>query len=129
MKKLLFFTSILELTLGIVLIIIPAVVLNLLFGTGDSESLLVLGRFTGIVFICFGLACFPTKDFKIYNNQSPTVRAMFTYNLLATIYFLYIKTVVGLNGILLVPAIILHCIITIYFIFLMYKNEKKDIRK
>jgi hypothetical protein len=124
MRKLLFFTSLLEFTLGIVLLIFPSVVFNLIFGINNTESITVLGRFTGIVFICFGLACFPSKSIEIVSSL-PTFKAMFTYNLLATIYFTYIKIVTGFNGILLVPAVILHGLITAYFIFLMWKKGNK----
>ncbi len=124
MKKLLVFTSLIELALGITLFFIPSTVLILLFGSEESHITIMLGRFTGIVFICFGLACFPLKQFAGDLRQTPAFRAMFIYNAMAAIYLGYLKFIDNFNGVILLPAVILHALITFYFVYVSMKKEE-----
>jgi len=124
MKKLLLSTSLIELSLGIFLILMPATVLSLLFGWEESGHIILLSRFTGIVFVCFGLACYPSNNPADENKISMTFIAMFLYNFLAAVFLGYMKFGENFDGVLLLPAVILHSFITIYFVYI-FKNIKK----
>lgn len=126
MKKLLKFTSVLETLLGVFLIIDPSLVLKILFNMESTASIIALSRLTGIIYFCFGIACFPKNEISGNYNKSPVVRAMFLYNILAAIYLGYLKFVSGYDGVLLLPAVILHTLITFYFVYIIFIS-KKDI--
>lgn len=123
MKNLLILTSLIELSLGIALVILPGEVIKLLFGNSETGSIIVLARFTGIVFVCFSIACFPSKNSSDLNISSPVFRAMFLYNFLAAVYLGYMRFSENFDGVILLPAAILHSIITIYFIYIFQKNK------
>lgn len=124
MKKLLVFTSLVEFSLGISLVIVPSIVLKLLFGIEDSKSITALSQLTGIVFLCFAIACFPSKNSTDSNINASAFKAMFLYNILAAVYLGYMKFAEQFDGILLFPAVILHSMITIYFVIIRLKNKK-----
>lgn len=124
MKNLLILTSLIELSLGIALLILPGEVLKLLLGHSETGSIIVLARFTGIAFTCFSIACFPSKNSFDLNVKSPVFRAMFLYNLLAAVYLGYLRFAENLNGVLLLPAAMLHSLITIYFVYIFQNNKR-----
>lgn len=124
MRKLLIFTSLLETALGFFLLILPSEVIYLVLGTETTKSMEAFCRLSGATFVCLGIACFPSKGETEFPNSAPSVRAMFAYNLFAGIYLGYLKFAAGYDGILLLPACLLHIAITIYFVFLMFMKSK-----
>lgn len=124
MKKLLVLTSVLETLLGIFLIIDPTPVIRLLLGTESTSIVQTISRLTGIVYICFGAACYPVELTQGKFIKVPSVRAMLLYNLLAAVYLGYLKFAEKLTGELLLPAVILHFLITICFLYLIKKQSK-----
>lgn len=123
LRKLLVFTSVMEILVGLSLIIIPSVIVEMLFGINLSESVYILGRLSGIILLCFGIACLPFKENSEYNNYTPSVRAMMSYNFLASVYFFFLIFSTKTVGILLIPAAILHAAISIYFAFLLFGKK------
>ncbi|MBK8552765.1 MAG: hypothetical protein IPL53_17555 [Ignavibacteria bacterium] len=119
MKKLLIFTSILETTLGILLLLFPYLIVKLIFGIEATDAVNILSRFAGIVFISFGLACFPLNEVRM----TTAVRGMIAYNIMAAFFFGYIKIENTFDGVLLVPAFVLHTLITACFIYLLVKKK------
>src|SRR5260221_7120741 len=83
----------------------------LILGAELSEAGQALGRLTGIALLAFGLACWPAP--APAKKAISAVRALLIYNLLATIYLLYLGVVGKLVGTLLWPAVGLHAILTI----------------
>ena len=123
MKKLLIITSIVELLLGIFLILLPVNVIVLLFGVDPGRDLIMVSRLTGIAYLCFGISCFPSKATEGNLYGSNAYRSMFLYNFLAAVYLGYAKFALGYDGIILLPAVILHSIITLYFLYLSIKKN------
>lgn len=124
MKKLLIFTSILETALGILLVLVPVQILKILLGIESDTSVEVLSRLTGLVYICFGIACYPGSLIPQNFIRIPAVRSMLVYNFFAAVYLGYLKFVAGYTGQLLFPAVILHALITIIFIYLIATESK-----
>ncbi|MBL8008155.1 MAG: hypothetical protein JNJ56_11535 [Ignavibacteria bacterium] len=122
-KRILFITSALESSLGILLLLIPSVIVNLLFGIETTEIIKLLCRLTGIVYFCFGIACMPGMNINNGNDNGFAVKAMFIYNLSVAVYFFYISSVNIYKGELLLPAAVLHSLITAYFIFLFFRKN------
>jgi hypothetical protein len=124
MKKLLIFTSVLETILGIFLIIDPSLVFKLLLGIESTSIIEKISRLTGIVYLCFGAASYPVILAQGEFIKEPSVRAMFLYNLLAAVYLGYLKFAEKFTGEFLLPAVVLHFLITIYFLYLIIKQSK-----
>jgi hypothetical protein len=96
---------------SLVLILSPSLFGWLILGAELSEAGQALGRLTGIVLLALGLACWPAPPAAIQSTSA--VRALLIYNLLATIYLLYLGVGGKLVGMLLWPAVALHAILTI----------------
>lgn len=99
---------------GLLLIINPALFGRLILGAELSEPGQALGRLAGIALLAFGLACWPAAGPPSY--PASAVRALLIYNLLATIYLLYLGIGGRLAGVLLWPAVGLHAILAILII-------------
>ena len=126
MRKLLTFTSILEALLGVFLIIFPSLVLKILFDMEMTAAISAVSRLTGIVYLCFGIACFPSKEFSGELIRITEVRAMFLYNILAAVYLGYLKFDSVFDGVLLLPAVILHTLITFCFVYIIFIRKKNN---
>lgn len=65
----------------------------------------------------------PGMNINNGNDNGFAVKAMFIYNLSVAVYFFYISSVNIYNGELLLPAAVLHSLITAYFIFLFFRKN------
>lgn len=93
---LVYFAASLEAAVGLLLIVGPSFVAEALYGTDLSEPGLALARFAGTVFIAFAVACWPEGG---TGRRSPAaLRGLLTYNLLATLYFLFVGRPTGRHG-------------------------------
>ena len=109
MKKLLHVAAVIEAATGIALMIHPPLVTRLLLGDGVSGAGIALGRVAGFSLLALGLACWPGVDSA--EAKSPALRGLLTYNLLATIYLVYLG-IGRLVGSLLWPAVVIHAVMT-----------------
>ena len=98
-RLLIAFAAAFEAVTGIVLIVDPSLLGRLLLGVNLDVSGIAVGRLAGFALLGLGLACWPGR-------QAPTgksaVRGLLAYNLLATIFFVYLGIQGGLVGPLLV---------------------------
>jgi hypothetical protein len=108
---------------GLSLIVFPGVVGHLLLGAGLSDSGIAVARLTGIALLCLALACWPSGD----DATQSTVRALFSYNLLAALYLGYLRIAGGFVGYLLLPAFVLHALLA--FLLLRPAHARAEERK
>ena len=108
---------------GLILIISPSLFAWLVLGGELSEPGQVLGRLAGIVLLSLALACWPAPPAASYPASS--IRALFIYNLLATIYLTYVGVSHAATGILLWPAVALHVILTILVVRVWLAGDGK----
>jgi hypothetical protein len=101
----------LEAITGLGLVLAPALVVLLLAGSELSGPGLALGRLAGLALLSLGLACWPGRDAG--NGTSAALRAMLTYNPLATLYLGYLGTRGEWFGGLLWPAVAIHAAATL----------------
>jgi hypothetical protein len=94
---------------GLVLFVRPQLFAWLVFGGEFSDAGQALGRLTAIVLLALALATWPTPA----ATAALSVRALLIYNLLATIYLVYVGVGGQLTGVLLWPAVALHAILTL----------------
>ena len=92
---------------GMVLLVSPALFGWLILGGDLYGSGQALGRLTGIALLGFASTSWPDPSARY------VVRAMLTYNLLATIYLCYLGIVGTAVGPLLWPAVALHLLFTV----------------
>jgi len=93
-----------EVTAGLALIADPAFVVRLLIGASLASGGMAVGRVGGFGLLSLGLACWPSGAVV---TARATV-ALFTYNLLSSLYIAYLSVVGGFVGYLLWPACALH---------------------
>ena len=96
---------------GLVLFVRPSWFAWLVFGSDFSDAGSALSRLTAIALLGLTLATWPLSG--AVGPLPSSVRALSVYNVLATIYLLYVATSGQLTGILLWPAIVLHAIFAI----------------
>ena len=111
MNLLLTLTAIIEAATGLALMAVPFVVVRLLLGAEISGASIPLGRVAGFGLLSLGMACWPGRDPRA--NTAPALRAMLTYNSLATLYFLCLGIGGEWGGPLLWPAVALHGILSL----------------
>ena len=111
MNKLLTLSASIEAATGLALMVDPPIVTRLLLGAEVSGVAIALGRVTGFGLLSLGLACWPGGTAA--GNSGGAFRAMLTYNLLVTLYLLYLGIRGEWVGILLWPAVVLHAILTV----------------
>ena len=116
MKRFLILTAIIEAATGLALIALPAIVVRLLLGAEISGASVPLGRVAGAALLALGVACLLARD----DTQSPAARglvvAMLTYNILATAVLAFAGIGLGLHGVALWPAVVLHAAMGVWCI-------------
>jgi len=103
MKKALIFAAVGEAIVGLVLLIVPSLVGQLLLGEDLTGVAIPVARVAGIALIGLGIACWP----------GPPLAGMLTYSTILTLYLAYLGFAGGLTGILLWPVVALHVVLTI----------------
>jgi hypothetical protein len=106
-RRLVTLSAAIETATGLALIAAPGLVTRLILGSGLSDSGIAVARLTGIALLCLGLACWPSGDVAVV----PTVRALFTYNLLAALYLGYLRVGGGFVSHLLLLACFVHALL------------------
>ena len=115
MNRLLKLTALIEAATGFGLIVIPSVVVRLLLGSPlDTPGAVTLGRIAGAALLALGVACWLARD----DTQSRTARglvvAMLMYNITATAVLAFAGVGLGLHGMLLWPALVLHAVMAVW---------------
>jgi hypothetical protein len=111
--KILAFAAVTEAVTGLVLLVDPALVVQLLLGMAAAGVGALLARCFGIALIALALACWPGRQRA--RSGSPAARAMLAYNLLIALYLVYIGGWRA-GGLLLWPAVALHAAVALLLI-------------
>lgn len=108
MNRLLALAAAVEAATGLALMADPSFVAQLLLGAELSGAAVAVGRVAGIGLAALGLACWPgTVD-----TARPR-RALLTFNVLVTLYLLFLGLRGEWVGRLLWPAVVLHAVLTV----------------
>jgi hypothetical protein len=95
---------------GLILLVRPQLFAWLVYGAEFSDAGKALGWLTGIALLVLALATWPTP--AATSDPASSVRAPLAYNLLTTIYFIYVGIGSRLTGILLWLAVAVHAIVS-----------------
>jgi hypothetical protein len=108
MKRFLTLTAIIEAATGLALIAVPAIVVRLLLGAEISGASMPLGRVAGAALLGLGVACWLARDDTQSRAARGLVVAMLIYNIVATAVLAFAGIGLGLHGVALLPAVVLH---------------------
>jgi len=115
MRLLLKVTALLEAATGLGLVAIPSVVVRLLLGAPlDSSAATMLGRVAGVALLALAVACWLARDDTYSPAARGLVAAMFLYNVAVAALLVFAGVGLGLRGIALWPAVILHAAMAVW---------------
>jgi hypothetical protein len=105
---------------------VPAIVVRLLFGAEISGASMPLGRVAGAALLALGVACWLARD----DGQSRTARglvvAMLTYNIVATTVLAFAGIGLGLHGVALWPAVVLHAAMAVWCVACLRRGPQNE---
>jgi hypothetical protein len=108
-RRLVMLSAALEVATGVAFIAPPNLVATVLLGSGLSEIDIIVIRGTGISLLALGVACWPNEE--IVTPQ--VILTLFAYNLLAALYFGYLRVGKGFVSHLLWPVCPLHAMLAL----------------
>jgi hypothetical protein len=109
MKSLLTSTATLEAATGVALAVAPSPVIEALLGSRpDSAAALVLGRVFGAALCSLGASCWIARGDAGSRSAAGLVAAMLLYNIATVSLLLHARFGLGISGVALWPAILLH---------------------
>jgi hypothetical protein len=97
------FAAVGEASTGLALLIVPSLVGRLLLGEDLAGIAIPVARVAGIALLALGVACWP--------GSTPRL-GMLVYGAAVTLYLAWLGFV-GMGGLLLWPAVVLHAVLTV----------------
>lgn len=117
MRSLLIVMAVVETPTGLALLGLPSLVVSLLLGASlDAPAALVVARVTGVALLALGVACWLARNDGKSRAAGGLVKAMLLYNVAAVLVFVYARIGLGLSGIGLWPAVVLHAALAVWCI-------------
>lgn len=117
MKTLLIVTASLEAATGLALSLSPALPVSLLLGAAlDTPGGLTVARVAGAALLALGVACWLARDDRQSRAARGIIAAMSLYNVAAVTVLVYAGLGLGLSGIGLWPAVLLHLALAVWSI-------------
>ena len=117
MKALLIVTAGIEAATGVALLLSPPLVAALLLGGSlDTPAALVVARMTGAALLSLGTACWLARNDQQSRAATGLIAALLLYNTAAVAVLVYASIGLGLTGIGLWPAVILHVALAVWCI-------------
>ena len=101
-------SAIVEVSTGIALLVVPALVIRLMLGSELDQTSLAIARIAGAALLSLGLS---TRETPQYVARFTTRAGMCIFNLLAAGFLANFAIVDGLAGVLLWPIAIFHGVI------------------
>jgi hypothetical protein len=115
MKRLLRLTAIIETATGLGLVAVPSVIIRLLLGSElGTSAAVMLARVAGAALLALGVACWLARDDTQSRAARGLVVAMLMYNIAATAILAFAGIGLGLHGIALWPAVVLHAAMAVW---------------
>jgi hypothetical protein len=126
MKRFLKLTAIIEAATGLALIAVPAIVVRLLLGAEISGASIPLGRVAGAALLALGVACWLARDDAQSSATRGLVVAMLMYNIVATAVLAFAGIGLGLHGVALWPAVVLHAAMAVWCVACLRRSPQNE---
>ena len=128
MNRLLKLTAIIEAATGLALLVVPSVVVQLLLGSPlDTSAAVTLGRVAGAALLALGVACWLAHCDEQSRAARGLVAAMLLYNISVAAVLAFAGLGLGLHGIALWPAVILHAVMAVWCIACLRRSPQNMI--
>jgi hypothetical protein len=115
MKRLLVVTALIELGAGLALMCCPSLSIALLIGSRlDTSAAVTLARVAGAALLALGVACWLARSDTQSRAAKGLVIAMLLYNVGTVAVLTFAGVGLGLHGMLLWPAVILHAVMAVW---------------
>jgi hypothetical protein len=119
-RTLLMLTAAIETATGLALLASPPLTAGLLLGTSlDGAAAAIVGRIAGAALLSLGVAFWLARDDGPSRAVLGLINAMLVYNCAAVAVLAYAGAGVGLAGVLLWPAVVLHSVLAIWCVWCM----------
>jgi hypothetical protein len=123
-KQLLVVTAAAEAATGLALAILPDLTVSLLLGAPlDSPGGLVVARVAGAALLSLGVACWLARNDALSGTARGLIAAMLLYNAGAAAVLIYAGMVLGLSGIGLWPAVLLHAALAVWCLACLWTRQ------
>ncbi len=127
MKTLHTVTALIEAGAGLALGCFPSAVVALLLGSPlDTPAAVTLGRLAGAALLTLGIACWLAHRDAESRAARGLIAAMVVYNSAAVALFAFAGIGLGLHGVALWPAALLHAGMTVWCIMCLVKNPLRE---
>jgi len=127
MSRLLKLSALLEATTGLGLIAVPSVVVRLLLGSPlDASAAVTLGRVAGVALLALGVACWLARADTLRRTARGLLAAMLLYNVAVVALLAYSGIGLGLRGLALWPAVILHAVMAVWCIACLRRTPQNE---
>jgi hypothetical protein len=124
-KPLLVVSAIIEISTGLALLAIPALLAPILIGAElDTPAGLAVARVAGAALLSLGIACGIGSRDTQSRAAFGIVVAMLVYNLAAATLLLALRFYVGLTGVGLFPAAVMHAALAVWCISVVKSNRQ-----
>lgn len=111
-RNVLLFSLVAEGATGLVVILAPSLVAQLLFGIDVVGAGVAYGRLLGMTLLALVIACWPRADAV----PRPALHAVLAYNALAALYLIWVGVAHRPAGILLWPAAAEHVLVALLLV-------------
>jgi hypothetical protein len=127
MSRLLKLTALIEAATGLGLIAVPSIIVRLLLGSPlGTSAAAMLGRVAGAALLALGVACWLARDDIQSRATRGLVAAMLIYNLVATAVLAFAGIGLGLYGVALWPAVVLHAAMAVWCVACLRRGPRNE---
>ena len=100
--------AVVEIATAFLLLVDPAVLVELLFGGSPDALARILARCFGMAVLALAISCWPERATGLSGPRA--FEGMLLYNVLIALLLIYLGTVQHMKGLLLWPAVVLHAL-------------------
>ncbi len=122
MKLLLIVSAAFEAPVGLLLLLLPGIVFSVLLGASiETPAAFVAARLAGAAILALAIACWQARNEKAVS----VVTGMLFYNLAATVVLAYASIRLGMNSVMIWPAMVLHSVLAVWCALTVWAARKK----